>query len=47
MDFGADVTLAIAAAVDADHHWVAALIDRAMRDAVRATGLTRRPQPGR
>lgn len=40
VDLGADVTLAIVATVDRDHHWVAALIGRAMRDAVHAIGPT-------
>ncbi len=45
-DLGADVALAIVRAVDADHRWVAALIDRAMHDAVRATGPPRTPPTG-
>ena len=43
MDLGADVTHAVVRAVDPDHRWVAALVGRAVRDAVRATNRPRTP----
>jgi hypothetical protein len=46
VELGPDVLRSIVRLVDRDHRWVAALIGRAMRDAVRATGRVRTSPAG-